>query len=499
MEWSDLKDRFEPLNQHVSLAPDKKQQIRARLHAEIHQLSEQPQVTRSRRRHRRVVTAGSLGAALVAVLCIAAVIDYSFQHRGTHGGSVATGPMKTSDTTGSTASSSSASGSSTQSGQSDSQAGPAQSLAIQSTNSTSNGVAGAVQLVSPTVELNPDAPLQMYGNFGWMLGTTGLYHTTDGGKHWTKVNIPLSSKPSNQVVTTLNGAEARVAVGILSQNHASIHFFRTEDGGNTWQQTQLTESLPGQSGGQLPAFMTFSGAKDGWLTTNVPQFGMGGVAPGGLYRTTDGAESWQRVVPTGFPKGTVPFNWLSFVTPQVGFTSGAPQANADAGVTTGQYRLYRTTDGGNTWAEANINEPKAKRLSILEPQFTGSIGYLPEVVESANGSVQLEVYKSTDFGATWSLLHSFQAQHGGQGPALSVNPESTWVAYDGALWVSTDGGKSFSQIANVPGRITELDMANAQSGYAVTVKPLAGTAGQTHLVYQTKDGGKTWTKVSQQP
>ncbi|QSO54742.1 hypothetical protein JZ785_13995 [Alicyclobacillus curvatus] len=498
MEWSELRDKFDPLNQHVSLSVDRKERIRERLHAEINRVVDEPKTVVNHRRHRRAVTAGSVSAALVAVLCIAAVIDYSGQNHAAGNGPFqwihkfaphgAAGGTSASSTTSSGATSAPAKGSATD--------GPASSTmqSAQNSGEVSNGLA---QMPLPGVQLTADSPVQMFGIYGWMWTTSGLFHTKDGGAHWTKLTLPVAGKPYSEAVTVLNAASVQVALGIAAHTHASIQVLRSTDGGNSWQASSINEDLPGQKSGQVPAAMTFASAMNGWMTTNVPQFGMGGTSPGGLYRTTNGAQSWQRVQSVGFPAGWVPFEWITFPTPQIGFTVAAPSANADAGVTNGQYRLYRSVDGGVHWSQTTLSLPSATRVNILAPRFSSSTGYLEAVVERQNAT-SLLLFKSTDMGATWQQVYSFPGTSG-TSAVLSANPQAVWVYWNGKLWMSGDGGGSFTNAPSVPAGVTELDMMNAANGYAVTTVPLSGTAGETHVLYETKDGGHTWTKVSTLP
>jgi photosystem II stability/assembly factor-like uncharacterized protein len=136
-------------------------------------------------------------------------------------------------------------------------------------------------------------------------------------------------------------------------------------------------------------------------------------------------------------------------------------------------------------------------VNILAPRFSSSTGYLEVVVESQNAT-SLLLFKSTDMGATWQQVHSFTGTSG-TSAVLSANPQAVWVYWDGKLWMSRGGGGSFSNVPSVPAGVTELEMMNAANGYAVTTVPLSGKAGETHVLYETKDGGHTWTKVSTLP
>lgn len=507
MEWTEEKQRFDPLNQ-LRMPSHRKEEIRARLHAEIAQMDRDPQARRSKRRI-AAVTSISAAAAVAAASLIVIVQSTNGNkfgpatgHTATSQGSVAMGPTQG---TKKGLEGKSAAGSSTQSSSSS------------ASSTATNQQGGLMQMAQqPARSLTADNPIAMFGNSGWLLTTSGLFHTVDGGKQWTPVTIGAStssqSVPSqsgqgnstNQAVAVLNGEEARVARGTIvngkgqtSVGHTTV--FRTEDGGTTWEFASVANTSSADPAGQIPASLTFAGAKDGWMTMSKLQPGMGGTAPGGVYRTTDGGQTWSRLS-TSFGNGVVAFQWLAFTNSRIGFTEAAPQANADAGVTTGQYRMYRTSDGGSHWQAVSQPVTNAQRVDWQPPQWAGSDGYTLASIQTAGGSQQLALYHSADDGQSWTVTYKFPSGNGsGNGLAMSVTQQAIWVFWDGGLWKSTDGGQQFDRVKENIGSISSLDMVDAQHGIAVVVKPLSGTAGEAHVFYRTTDGGKTWIKLTEQP
>lgn len=71
-----------------------------------------------------------------------------------------------------------------------------------------------------------------------------------------------------------------------------------------------------------------------------------------------------------------------------------------------------------------------------------------------------------------------------------------WVATKDELWVTRDGGDSWSLVFTVPkaevdpDRIITIEFLNSQVGWVVT-----GDLGEWNDVYQTSDGGQSWQKV----
>jgi len=495
VEWTQQKQRFEPLSRYVSMPTDKKEAIRAALHAEVERIEQRQQ---RRWWQRRAVTVTSLStAAVVAAASVVVVLQLSDGHKvgpDIAKSSVAAGTSHTSQQQ-QGMSSAATQGSSSQSA---------------STSSTRMGPVSAAKNLAevPSRTLTPDNPIAMFGQVGWLLTKSGLAHTSDGGQQWQAVTLPdsqqsasASASPSankvNHVVAVVNGAEVRVAAGHIDNGVGQITVSRTEDAGATWVSVSVKGSLSADQAGQIPSSLNFAGAKDGWMTTASLQPGMGGTQPGGLYRTTNGGQTWARVG-TSFANNVVPFAWIAFANANVGFTEAAPQANADAGVTTGQYRLYRTSDGGSNWTAVSLQVPRAKRVDWQPPQWAGTDGYTLASLQTGSAAQELLLYRTSDDGRSWTQTHQFSAGPG-NGIAMSVTPAAVWVYWNGVLWKSTDAGKQFNRVPANIGPISGLDMTDALRGTAVVTKPVPGTVGQTHTLYRTTDGGQTWTKLSVQP
>jgi|HubBroStandDraft_6_1064221.scaffolds.fasta_scaffold00458_1 hypothetical protein len=252
-----------------------------------------------------------------------------------------------------------------------------------------------------------------------------------------------------------------------------------------------------------------------------------GGAAGGVWKTTDGGNTWTPLTDTqpSLAVGSITIDPNNHNTIYVG--TGEENFNGDAFYGAG---VLKSTDGGTTWAQMG----RATFAQALTPGTGGAyIGQIavqpgnPNIVLAAvsfilNGTVG-GIYRSTDAGNTWTEDASPQ----GLG-ATSVFFESTpinagttataWMAMGDAFGVtgangvykSTDSGTTWSkQAGGLPtsnvGRII-LGYAPSTSGasatvYAAIATVTAASPSSEDLLglFQTTNGGTSWTQLSNTP
>jgi len=161
--------------------------------------------------------------------------------------------------------------------------------------------------------------------------TGDAVRTVDGGRKWSKIEIPHLKKIRNIIL--LSGQIAWVT----DREGADLLVFRTIDGGRSWQESRT--SLPAE----WPEVrqISFVDQDHGWIVLKHKQ-----DAEIRLLATSDGGRTWQ-------PLSTPPvhnYNWWSdvvgFVSEKVGFVfvDGDPE--------TADYKrhdILYTDDGGLTW------------------------------------------------------------------------------------------------------------------------------------------------------
>lgn len=330
---------------------------------------------------------------------------------------------------------------------------------------------------------------------GWMTGPAlvngkgFLMRSTDGGKMWSSVPVPVPAADASTLVTTFRptfstSGSVSIPVEYQGQNQNSLVVLHVNSSGQA-----VATSAPLQTG--KPVANDFLNPSDGWVTTapwspNQPQ----------MWQTTNGGQSWSTLPAVSQMLGSDV--QLQFVTPSIGFAFASNQTSFPP-------VLWETVDGGNTWRQQMIKvyvtggpatpgqapQPAPPQFTPAEIAFVSDkIGYLSG--SFGNGEVDIgRVYKTTDGGQQWSEIYQ-----GGNG-AVSVDAvgSTLWVdvglgagtpGSKGTLLVSTDGGGHFTHLADKS--LASLDFVSRTDGWAVTSSGMW----DGKLLY-THDGGRTWS------
>lgn len=183
-----------------------------------------------------------------------------------------------------------------------------------------------------------------------------------------------------------------------------------------------------------------------------------------------------------------------------------------AGATGG---LWRTTDNGITWSsifDAPVHS--IGDVAVFQPN--------PQVIwvgtgERANRqSVSWGdgVYKSTDGGRTWANMGLRTSMHIGRIQLHPTNPDIAWVAAQGSVWGpggdrglyrTTDGGRTWVHVLKTDEETGATDVAidwnDPNVLYAATYQRRRRAygfdgGGPGSALWKSTDGGTTWTKLT---
>jgi len=179
----------------------------------------------------------------------------------------------------------------------------------------------------------------------------------------------------------------------------------------------------------------------------------------GVFRSTDGGQSFQQVLYKGENTGAAdlafdPTNpqtiyavlWAARVAPWE-IRSGESFISAGSG-------LYKSTDGGSNWRQLTKGLPAADdglgRMGIAVSHS------LPNrVYANVEAKKNAGVYRSDDSGESWRQVNA-DRRIGGRGPGaagIAVAPDNSEVIYvaNTTTWKSADGGKTFLGFKGAPG------------------------------------------------
>jgi photosystem II stability/assembly factor-like uncharacterized protein len=281
-------------------------------------------------------------------------------------------------------------------------------------------------------------------------GLGGLFRSTDGGMTWSSV---FNDKPVSSVsaIAVAPSRPSTVYIGTGESNLRNDVAFgdgvwRSTDGGTTWSHI----GLDGTS--HIAAIAVDPNDPD-----RVYVAALGEVYQAsqdrGIYRTTDGGKSWQKVLYTDERTGGSSIA-IDPADPRVIFAGmwegwRTPYHLTSGGANDG---IYESTDGGGRWTRVQGNglpTGAAGRIAIaFAPSDPRRIYAL---IESSQGSL----WRSDDRGKTWRMVNG---SHGiNQRPfyftSLTVDPKKAGHVYFMSvdIWQSTDGGKNAKELKRPPG------------------------------------------------
>ncbi|MDE2182183.1 MAG: glycosyl hydrolase [Alphaproteobacteria bacterium] len=332
----------------------------------------------------------------------------------------------------------------------------------------------------------PGDPYTFY--FGAVAG--GVWKTTDGGASWQPLTdkTPIASvgaiavAPSNHDVIYVGTGEAAPRGDITYGDGV----YKSVDAGKTWSFVGLKDTR------QIGALIVDPNNPDIVLVAALGH-AFGPNAERGVFRTTDGGRTWNKVLFKDDDTGAIdvtfdPHNsqivyaslWQARRQPW-NFSSGGPGSG-----------LYRSTDGGATWTQLSGNGLPAGILGKIEVSVSGADSRrIYAMIEAEEGGL----YRSDDAGAHWTRVNDDGRlrQRAWYFSTVLADPRNADVVYaeNTGLFRSADGGKTF-----------ELLPARHGDHHGLWIDPtdpdriIEGSDGGASI---SVDGGKTWSSQDNQP
>jgi photosystem II stability/assembly factor-like uncharacterized protein len=331
-----------------------------------------------------------------------------------------------------------------------------------------------------TLTVQPANPSVLYA----VLHESGVYKSTDGGAHWGDLSGTLSGLPESgfsslmcdpanaNVLYLIGGCDVRfdtfASAGINPDSVNGV--YRSQDGGISWE--NINHSILGSQSGAVKSLTFYQN------NSNIIYLG----TENGVYYSTNGGQSWQKS--TGLPYTTLggialSQNYIYAFTNGAGVFIGT--INADYSINWNQNQkiishiysaqliinpidnatiyasgypggIFKSSDGGITWHEANFGMVS---FPVEDPLRQG---YYALAISKSNPEVlYLGLYK--------------------KGIYKSVNGSATWMPVNGP------GNEMFNKtISNVV-----VDPGNSQLVYVASEEG----------VFTTSNGGTTWLEMNQ--
>jgi photosystem II stability/assembly factor-like uncharacterized protein len=339
------------------------------------------------------------------------------------------------------------------------------------------------------IDIHPENPNVWYVG----VGSGGVWKTVNAGTTWTPI---FDDQPSYSIgsVAIDPSDPSTVWVG-TGENVGGRHVgfgdgvYKSTDGGRTWRNMGLEDSQ------HISTTLVHPEDSDVvWVSAQGPLWTAGGER--GLYKTTDGGETWRRVLGddewTGVtdivmdprdPDVLYAATWQRHRT-VAAYLGGGPGSG-----------IHKSTDGGETWEELTTGLPSSNMGKIglaISPQDPDNVYTAIELDRRTGG-----VYRSVNRGESWTKMSD--AVSGGTGPhyyqELYASPHRFGRIYlvSNVTLISDDHGATFERM--------DLDTKHSDD-HAIAFRkddPNYLLVGSDGGLYETYDDMETWRFLSNLP
>ena len=246
----------------------------------------------------------------------------------------------------------------------------------------------------------------------------GIYKSTDAGKTWTHLGLRDGQQIPALVVDLRDPNKLFAAVlGHPYGPNDERGIFRSTDGGNTWQKVLYKDENTGGSDIEIDPsnpdvlYASLWEMREGPWEDNNQFQGTGG----GLFKSTDGGSTWHPLT-KGLPNNLTQINVaIAASQPSRLYATVATTEPGEYGSGAG-LGMYRSDDAGENWHVATTDPRPAMRIGGGDLPIPRVDPKNPDVVYS----VSIVTVRSTDGGKTWMSIRG--APGGDDYQNLWINP-----------------------------------------------------------------------------
>lgn len=264
----------------------------------------------------------------------------------------------------------------------------------------------------------------------------GLWKSTDAGRSFTFMGLPKAGQIAKIEIHPTDPDTAWVAVqGQIWAPNEERGVFRTRDGGESWEHVLKVNADTGATDLSVDPTnprILYAGL---WHHGRKPWYIKSGGEGGGIYKSTDGGDSWAQL------EGGLPG-----LIGKVGLDVSASQPSRIYAVIEaepGEGGLWRSDDYGDTWQHINPHRVLHTRAwyyihLTADPSDPDTVWVL-----------NVPLMKSIDGGRTFSKVDTPHSDHHDHW----INPDDSRNMIngnDGGATVTFDGGETWSSIENQP-------------------------------------------------
>ncbi|MGA9854875.1 MAG: hypothetical protein WBR29_06345 [Gammaproteobacteria bacterium] len=308
----------------------------------------------------------------------------------------------------------------------------------------------------------------------------GVYYSPDAGKTWEFKGLKQAGQISAIVIDPKNPDIVFVAaLGNPWGNNPERGVFRTTDGGKTWQKVLFVDDSTGASSIVMQPDnpqVLFAGM---WTVRRYPWTLVNGSATGGVWRSTDGGSSWQKL-DKGLPTGDTGRITLAMAP--------SNPEHIYALIPTKHGTLWSSSNLGDDWTMVSDNHA----LAVRQWYFAGM-----QVAPDDDNKVyftSLELMESDDGGKT---AHPIDKGVHVDHHAVWIdpqNPQRIIQGNDGGVYLSVNGGKNWRFLDTLPIEQAYMVSVDNQSPFnaCLGLQDNSAWCGPSSTLNQRGVTGKNW-------
>ncbi len=309
----------------------------------------------------------------------------------------------------------------------------------------------------------------------------GIYRSTDGGKSWTHLGLRDGQQIPALAVDPRNAQRLFAAVlGHPYGANSERGIFLSQDGGATWKKVLYVDENTGGSDVQLDPSNPDVVYASMWEVRQGPwEFGNEySGAHGGLFVSRDGGATWHKLT-----HGLPPDLSQIYVAP----APSNPHRLYATTATATALGIYRSDDGGESWARATTDARPAMRIGGGDLPVPKVDPKNADIVYSAS----VVTWRSEDGARTWTGVKG--APGGDDYQNIWINPEHPYIILlvgDQGAAVSVNRGRTWSSWYNQP--TAQLYHVSADNSFPYRVCGGQQESGSVCISSRGNDGAITF-------
>jgi photosystem II stability/assembly factor-like uncharacterized protein len=269
----------------------------------------------------------------------------------------------------------------------------------------------------------------------------GMYKSMDGGKTWNHLGLHDTQQIA-QVIIDPHDAN-RLFVAAMGHPYGANEergVFRSTDGGSTFKKVLYKDANTGSYDVEMDPNHPNVLYASLWDQRQGPwENGQWAGASGGLFKSTDGGDTWTQLTGHGLPDGITQAN-ITIAPSRSDRVYAAVATKEGVGI-------YRSEDQGANWIRTTTDPRPEARIGGGDLPLPKVDPKDPDVLYICS----TVVWKSSDGGKTWFGLRG--APGGDDYQNIWINPNNTEIiglTSDQGAIISVNAGRTWSQWFNQP-------------------------------------------------